>query len=147
MPAIESYFDTEINFSKNLFQALDEIWLSKVRYMDIEAVNSMQNFCNVFDRNGGRPDKMVIINIPHLVDDYYSKDPLRFEIVKFSYSHRAQKTRIIHFRDPAKDSESDTDSLYEVSSSTSDGCMRPKLVLPSPDEFSDEEITGDSAMN
>ena len=115
--------------------------------MDKEVVGAIQNFCDIFDREGRQPNKIMIINIPQLVDSHYIVDPIRSDLLKLSYKHQPPKTSVIHFQDLVDDSEPDTDSLYDVSFSTPEGSMRPKLVFPSSDEFSEEETTGDSALN
>ena len=106
----------------------------------------MQRFCDIFDQERSIPDKLVITNIPFMVDIHYQSDPIRVEVVKTSYINRPLKSRVIYFQELVDEAGSDSDSLYEVSVSTSDGSMRPKLVFPSPTEFSDEETTADSPL-
>lgn len=120
--------------------------MSKVEFMDEEIVVAVQHFCNIFDHDHAQPDRMIILNIPHLVDVHYESDPIRSEIVKFSYKVRPIKTRVIPFQELVNEPETDSDSLYEVSFSTPDGTLRPKLSFDQTDEFSKEEISGDSAM-
>ena len=109
-------------------------------------VIAMQRFCDIFDREKTLPDKLVITNVPFVVDVHYMSDPIRSDIVKTSYQKRPVKTRVIYFQELVDKNDSDSDSLYEVSFSTSDGSMRPRLVISSPAEFSDEEISTDSMM-
>ena len=111
--------------------------------MDKEAVVAMQNFCNLFDRQKSEPDRLVITNVPYVVDFHYESDPIRSEIVKPSLV-RPLKTRVIHFSELVD--EPSSDSLYEVSVSTEGCSLDQKLKFPSPSEFSEEEMSGDSVL-
>ena len=122
---------------------MDDLWVTKVESMDSEVVLAIQRFCDIFDANHTQSDRMVILNIPHVVDVLYASDPIRSELLKSSYTLRPIKTRIIRFQE-CVETETESDSLYDVSFSTPGGSHRPKLTFPSSDEFSEEETPGDS---
>ena len=103
--------------------------------MDGTIISSLQSFCSEFDSLSASPDRLQLINIPKHVDDVYADRPLDPLLVKSSYIQRLQKSHVVTFE--ACSYESDEDALYDVSF-TCHGTLREKIVIPSPDEFSDE---------
>ena len=132
------------------FQAVNDVWTNKVELMDQEVVLAMQNFCNIFERQSSRPDRLFIANIPHLVDLHYSADPIRSDIVKSTYKSKPVRTRIVDFRDYVDDKCTEVDSLLEATDSnpedSADAGQLNKAFLDSPLEFSDEEMSCDSLL-
>lgn len=102
--------------------------------MDGVLVTALQNFCYDFDSRPCSPDRLVLANIPQLVDSIYSEKPLDPLLVKNAYLQRVAKSAVVTFE--ACSYNTDEDSLSDVSV-TCHGTLREKICIPSPDEFSD----------
>ena len=101
--------------------------------MEGAIVRNLQKFCDELEKNGTSPNRLKLVNIPKIVDDFYAVEPLDPLLVKDSYI-QPKKTATVKFE--ACSYNSDEDSLSDVSV-TCYGSLREKICIPSPDEFSD----------
>ena len=84
------------------------------------------------------PDRLKLVNIPHLVDSFYAAKPLDPLLVKGTHLQHTKRITAVKFE--ACLYNSDEDSLSDVSV-TCYGSLREKINISSPDEFSDGKVS------
>ena len=117
-------------------QALDHFWCETIELLEGVIITALQSFCHEFDETPGVPDRLRLLNLPQYIDNVYAANPLEPLLVKAAYLQRVHKN-IPKVKFEACSYNSDDDSLSEVSF-TCHGTLREKIVIPSPDEFSDD---------